>query len=84
VVTAKLPIKVGTVINLEKVLLVGSDSWTAIGTPLVPTETARVTALVYDHHRGAKLQVFKKTKRKGYTRKKGVCVYVCVRARVCE
>lgn len=70
-----MPVKVGTVINLEKILLVGADAWTAIGTPLVPKSTARVTALVHDHHRGAKLVVFKKKRRKGYTRRKGACAH---------
>eukprot|EP00038_Savillea_parva_P031549 m.87808 g.87808 ORF g.87808 m.87808 type:complete len:218 (-) comp9724_c0_seq4:893-1546(-) len=69
VITAKLPAAVGSRITLNKVLLVGSESWTAIGTPLVGD--AKVTAIVHDHHRGAKLQVFKKKRRKGYTRRKG-------------
>lgn len=72
-ITARLPIPTGTTINLDKVLLVGSASWTAIGTPLVG-DTAKVTAVVHDHHRGAKLQVFKKKRRKGYTRRQGAFV----------
>jgi large subunit ribosomal protein L21 len=82
VITARLPIEVGTEINLDKVLLVGSASWTAIGTPLVGGG-AQVTAIVYDHHRGHKLQVFKKRRRKGYTRKLGAClVWIRIRVRV--
>ena len=56
---------------LQKVLLVGSKSWTAIGTPILPAETATVQAVVTDHHRGAKINVFKKKRRKGYARRIG-------------
>ena len=49
----------------------GSKNWTAIGTPIIAAETATVRAVVTDHHRGAKINVFKKKRRKGYARRIG-------------
>lgn len=61
---------VGSKIVLHKVLLAGCSDWTMIGTPLI-TEGVTVTATVAEHFRGAKVQVFKKKRRKGYAKRRG-------------
>jgi large subunit ribosomal protein L21 len=59
----------GTDINLERVLLVGGDGSTRIGTPVVDGVT--VTARVDDHYRGEKIIVFKYKAKKRYRRRAG-------------
>lgn len=59
-----------TVLKIEKVLLTskGEGSDVKIGAPLLQTE---VTAKVVKHFRGNKVIIYKKKKRKGYTKKQG-------------
>jgi len=57
---------VGSEILLQKVLLVGTKTWTAVGTPLL--ERARVHAVVEEQTKTKKTIVFKKKRRKGYIR----------------
>jgi large subunit ribosomal protein L21 len=59
----------GSEITLNRVLLLGGDGSTRIGTPIV--EGATVTASVDDHHRGEKIVVFKYKPKKRYRRKQG-------------
>eukprot|EP00996_Jenningsia_fusiforme_P005398 NODE_6354_length_579_cov_21.875472_g5941_i0.p1 GENE.NODE_6354_length_579_cov_21.875472_g5941_i0~~NODE_6354_length_579_cov_21.875472_g5941_i0.p1 ORF type:complete len:134 (-),score=30.08 NODE_6354_length_579_cov_21.875472_g5941_i0:19-420(-) len=67
--TEKLLCDVGEVIRLNKVLMVGTSSWTAIGKPLL--EGTRVIAAVEEQQRSEKIVVFKKKRRKGYQRWNG-------------
>ena len=67
----RLGARLGAEIKLEKVLMVGSKDWTAIGTPLVDEASLCVKATVLEHARGAKVVSFKKKRRKGYKRKVG-------------
>ena len=59
----------GSEITLDRVLLVGGDGSTRVGTPVV--EGAAVTARVDDHIRGDKIIVFKFKAKKRYRRKQG-------------
>ncbi len=65
----KLAVEVGADVALERVLLLGGDGATVIGTPTV--EGASVTAHVLDQTRGKKIIVFKKKRRKNYRRTQG-------------
>lgn len=66
----KLEIEVGETVSLTEVSLLGSGSGEVkIGTPLV--EGASVTARVSRQFRGPKVTIFKKRRRKGYTKKQG-------------
>lgn len=59
----------GTDITLERVLMIGGDGTTKIGTPVV--DGASVTAHVDEHFRGEKLIIFKFKPKKRYRRKTG-------------
>ena len=65
----KLEGAVGDPIELNQVLLVGSDEGARIGTPLV--EGAKVVGTIAAQGRGPKLVIFKMKRRKGYRRKRG-------------
>jgi large subunit ribosomal protein L21 len=56
--------KIGTKVTFDKVLLVGDDSLTKLGTPYV--SGASIEAKVLSHVKDDKVEVFKKKKRKGY------------------
>ena len=60
----KLKDDVGAKLKFEKVLLLGDEKQTKIGTPYV--SGSRVEAKVLSHMKDDKVQVFKKKKRKGY------------------
>ena len=59
----------GAQITFNDVLLIGKDSNTQVGTPLV--DSASVTATVLGQQKGDKVIVFKKKRRKGYKVKNG-------------
>jgi len=59
----------GGEITIDRVLMVGGDSGTRVGTPVVSGVT--VTATVDDHFRGEKLVVFKYKPKKRYRRRIG-------------
>lgn len=69
-----LPVEVGSTVELDQVLMVGSDDGANVGKPLV--EGAKVTTTVQEHGRGKKVIIFKHQKtykrkqghRQGYTR----------------
>lgn len=65
----RLHVDAGTEITIDRVLMLGGDGSTRIGTPVV--EGATVTASVDAHLRGEKIIVFKYKKRKNYRRKQG-------------
>ena len=56
--------KIGAKVKFEKVLLVGDDTQTKLGTPYV--SGASIEAKVLGHMKDEKVVVFKKKKRKGY------------------
>jgi len=59
----------GGEITIDRVLLVGGDGQTRVGTPVVAGAT--VTATVDDHFRGEKIVVFKYKPKKRYRRRIG-------------
>ena len=65
----KMAVDVGSVIQADRVLLVGSESATIIGSPLI--KDACVEATVEEQTYGEKVIVFKKKRRNGYQRWKG-------------
>ncbi len=65
----RLPDDAGGDITFDRVLLLGGDGSTRIGTPVV--EGASVTASVDDHFRGEKIVVFKYKAKKRYRRRIG-------------
>jgi len=65
----RVPVEVGTQINLNKILLVGGKDFSAIGRPIVSNAT--VLATVEQHTRSAYTIAFKKRRRKNSKRWKG-------------
>ncbi|MFO7565602.1 MAG: 50S ribosomal protein L21 [Enhygromyxa sp.] len=65
----KLDSAVGTPVEFNQVLFLGSGAEAKVGTPLV--DGAKVSALVKAHGRGKKLIVYKFRRRKNYRRKNG-------------
>jgi len=65
----RLEANIGDVITLDDVLCVSNGDQVTVGQPLVPG--ARVTAKVVEQHREKKILVFKKKRRKGYSRTRG-------------
>jgi len=59
----------GDVISFEEVLLVSKDDGVTVGTPLV--EGAKVVGEFVTQTKGPKITVFKKKRRKGYSKKTG-------------
>jgi large subunit ribosomal protein L21 len=62
-----LPVEAGKEVELERVLMVSSDSGTVVGKPVI--EGAKVMATVEGHGRGKKVIVYKH--RKNYHKKQG-------------
>jgi large subunit ribosomal protein L21 len=56
--------KIGSKVTFEKVLLVGDENQTKLGTPYI--SGAAIEAKVLSHVKDDKVSVFKKKKRKGY------------------
>jgi len=65
----RLAADAGSDLTIDRVLLLGGDGSTRIGTPVV--EGAAVTARVDDHFRGEKLIIFKYKAKKRYRRRTG-------------
>lgn len=65
----RLAIEAGSDVTIDRVLLMGGDGSTRIGTPVV--EGASVTATVTEHNRGKKIEVFKYKAKKRYRRHTG-------------
>lgn len=65
----KLDTEAGTDVTFERVLLVGGDGSTRVGTPTV--DGASVVATVQEQYRGEKIVIFKYKPKKRYRRKTG-------------
>ncbi|MCO5221308.1 MAG: 50S ribosomal protein L21 [Thermomicrobiales bacterium] len=65
----KLDGDTGTAVTLDRVLLIGGDGDTKIGTPVL--EGASVAATISDQYRGEKIVVFKYKPKKNYRRRTG-------------
>ena len=65
----KLTGEVGEKVTMDDVLFVGGDGEAKIGAPLVAN--AKVTGEIVDQLRAKKVIVFKKKRRKGYSRQAG-------------
>jgi large subunit ribosomal protein L21 len=65
----RLPLEVGTSVELDQVLLVTNDGSFSVGTPIV--DGAKVKATVVNQIRGRKILVFKYKTRVRYRRTKG-------------
>jgi large subunit ribosomal protein L21 len=65
----KLESEVGAKVKFEKVLLIGDEKQTQLGTPYVTGAT--IEAKVLGHLKDDKVIVFKKKKRKGYKVRRG-------------
>ena len=65
----KMEVPVGASVELRRVLLVGEQQATVIGSPLIADACVRAT--VEEQGYGKKVIVFKKRRRKGYRRWKG-------------
>lgn len=65
----KLTGEVGSQVELAEVLAVGEGEGIRIGTPTVAG--ARVVAEIVEHGKDKKVIIFKKKRRKGYTKKQG-------------
>ena len=59
----------GSTVEITEVLSTGEGEAFKVGTPRL--DGAKVTATILENKRGDKVIVFKKKKRKGYTRKRG-------------
>jgi large subunit ribosomal protein L21 len=65
----KLAGAVGDTVTLADVLFVGGNGEVKIGSPLVPD--AKVTGVIVSQAKAKKVLVFKKKRRKGYSRQHG-------------
>jgi large subunit ribosomal protein L21 len=65
----KLPFEVGTELEFPDVLMVGDESGTKVGSPIV--KGAAVAAKIVEQIKGDKIIVFKKKRRQNYRRKRG-------------
>jgi large subunit ribosomal protein L21 len=69
IVVPRLASEVGAKVTFDKVLLLGDEKKTTIGTPVI--QGSVVEATVLEHVRDDKVVVFKKKKRKGYKVRRG-------------
>ncbi len=65
----KIPVEAGRPFEFSKVLLIAEGDNVTVGTPFIPK--AGVRAEVVEHHKGDKVLIFKKKRRKQYRRFKG-------------
>ncbi len=72
----KLELPVGSVVELDRVLLVADGEEVKVGTPYVAD--VKVVAEVVDQIRGAKINIIKFRRRKHYMRRKGHRQYYTV------
>lgn len=64
IMVPKIESEIGSKLTFDKVLLMGNEKETKIGTPYLPG--SHVEAKVLGHSKDDKVLVFKKKKRKGY------------------
>lgn len=72
IIINRIDAETGDRIRIEKVLLVGGENFTVIGTPLLARDLVRIEATVLEKTKGPKKIVFKMKRRKGYRRWKEV------------
>lgn len=65
----KIAADAGTTVELDQVLMVGSDDGVTVGAPMV--EGAKVAAEVLDQRKSPKITIFKKKRRKNHRRTRG-------------
>lgn len=65
----RLDLEIGKKIKFDKVLLMGDDKQTKIGTPYI--DGSSIEAKILQHLKDEKVVVFKKKKRKGYKVRRG-------------
>ena len=65
----RLPLEPGAAVTFDRVLMVGDESGTQLGNPIV--DGAKVVAHVLEHGRGEKIIVFKYKSKSNYRRKTG-------------
>lgn len=65
----KLVVEIGSKVTLDQVLMLKKDDQVITGNPQV--ENANVEAEVIDQGKAKKIMVFKKKRRKGYSKKQG-------------
>lgn len=68
VAVPRLEEEAGATVTIEKILLVNKDGKVSVGLPYV--SGAKATAKVVEHSRTKKVVVFRKTRRKGFVRRK--------------
>lgn len=71
IVINRIDADTGDRIRIEKVLMIGGENFSVIGTPLVARDLARIEATVVEKNKSPKVIVFKKKRRKGYKRTQG-------------
>ncbi len=69
ILVPKLESEVGAKVKFDKVLLLGDENETKLGTPYLSGSS--IEAKVLSHMKDDKVEVFKKKKRKGYRLHKG-------------
>ncbi|HCA82033.1 MAG TPA: 50S ribosomal protein L21 [Bacteroidetes bacterium] len=69
ILVPKLESEVGAKVKFDKVLLLGDENQTKLGTPYLSGSS--IEAKVLSHMKDDKVEVFKKKKRKGYRVHKG-------------
>ncbi|PFX31564.1 39S ribosomal protein L21, mitochondrial-like [Stylophora pistillata] len=68
IIINRIDAETGDRIHIEKVLLVGGENFTVIGTPLLVRDLVKIEATVLEKTKGPKKIVFKMKRRKGYRR----------------
>ncbi|XP_068710636.1 large ribosomal subunit protein bL21m-like [Montipora foliosa] len=71
IVIHRIDADTGDRIRIEKVLMIGGENFSVIGTPLLARDLAKIEATVVEKTKSPKVIVFKKKRRKGYKRTQG-------------
>ncbi|XP_015780787.1 PREDICTED: 39S ribosomal protein L21, mitochondrial-like [Acropora digitifera] len=71
IVINRIDADTGERIRIEKVLMIGGENFSVIGTPLLVRDLSKIEATVVEKTKSPKVIVFKKKRRKGYKRTHG-------------
>jgi len=71
IVINRIDADTGERIRIEKVLMIGGENFSVIGTPLLVRDLSKIEATVMEKTKSPKVIVFKKKRRKGYKRTQG-------------